>query len=168
MLLLTALVVKKSYFLAENYFTFPEKRRSPKLNGTNSKSGHSWKNGKTPKKYNQSDLIHDSNHIMTLSIMTLENLKAFVLNQSILFQPSDSDKFRKVDLQKENTKEKKRNVHNTASELYNDLLQTYFGEYCDLLDAKRSKMNAKYDPTNLRIDEYDYSEWYKELVARRR
>ena len=95
---------------------------------------------------------------MTLSIMTLENLKAFVLNQSILFQPSDSDKFRKVDLQKENTKEKKTNVHNTASELYNDLLQTYFGEYCDLLDAKRSKMNAKYNPTNLRIDEYDYSE----------
>ena len=41
MLLLTALVVKKSYFLAENYFTFPEKRRSPKLNGTNTKSGHS-------------------------------------------------------------------------------------------------------------------------------
>ena len=59
-------------------------------------------------------------------------------------------------------------MYNTASELYNDLLQTYFGECCDLLDAKRSKMNAEYDPANLTLNEYDYSEWYKELVARRR
>ena len=63
MLLLTVLVVKNSYFLAENYFTFPEKRRRPKLKGTNTKFGYSWKDGKTPKKYNKSDLIHDSNHI---------------------------------------------------------------------------------------------------------
>ena len=31
------------------------------------------------------------------------------------------------------------------------------------MGAKRSKMDPKYDPTNLTLDEYDYSEWYNEL-----
>ena len=54
-------------------------------------------------------------------------------------------------------------MYNRASELYNDLLQTYSHEYYNSLDAKRSKIGPKYDPTNLTLDEYDYSEWYKEL-----
>ena len=54
-------------------------------------------------------------------------------------------------------------MHNTALELYNDLLQIHFDEYYSLLGVKRSKMDSKYDPANLTLDEYDYSEWHKEL-----
>ena len=38
-------------------------------------------------------------------------------------------------------------MYNTASELYNELLETCFNEFYDLLDAKRSKMDTKYDLT---------------------
>ena len=50
-----------------------------------------------------------------------------------------------------------------SSELYNDLLETYFDEYYDLWDEKGSKIDPKYNPTNLTLDEYDYNEWYKEI-----
>ena len=33
------------------------------------------------------------------------------------------------------------------------------------MDAKRSKINPKYNPVNLNIVEYDYSEWYKEKLV---
>ena len=42
------------------------------------------------------------------------------------------------------------------------MLETYFDEYYDLSDEKRSKIEPKYDPANLELEEYDYSEWYKE------
>lgn len=54
-------------------------------------------------------------------------------------------------------------VYNTASKLHNELLTTCFDEYNDLSDAKRNKMNLKYDSANLALDEYDYSEWYKKI-----
>ena len=53
-------------------------------------------------------------------------------------------------------------MYDTASELYNDLFETYFDEYNDLSDAKRSKIDPNYDPANLTLDEYYYSEQYKE------
>ena len=34
--------------------------------------------------------------------------------------------------------------------------------YYDLSDAKRNKIDPKYDPANITLHEYDYSEWYKE------
>ena len=45
-----------------------------------------------------------------------------------------------------------------SSELYNDLLEIYFDKYYGLSDAKGSKIEPKYDPTNLTLDEYDYNE----------
>ena len=54
-------------------------------------------------------------------------------------------------------------VYNTASKLHNELLTTCFDEYNDLSDAKRNKMNLKYDSANLALDEYDYSERYKKI-----
>ena len=53
-------------------------------------------------------------------------------------------------------------LKNIASDLYNDLLETYFDEYYDLSDKKRSKIDPKYDPANLEHDECDYSELCKE------
>ena len=53
-------------------------------------------------------------------------------------------------------------MYDAASDLYNELLWIYFDEYYDLLDATRSKMDSKYNPINVTLDEYDYKEWYKE------
>ena len=72
---------------------------------------------------------------------------------------NDLDKFNKLRTQKE-----KKNVYDTFSELYNNLLERYFDEYYDLSDAKRIKIGAKYDPANLALDEYDYNEWYKKII----
>ena len=54
-------------------------------------------------------------------------------------------------------------MHNTASELSNDLLQTYFDEYEDSHYAKKVKWAPNIIPLYLTLDEFDYSEWYKEL-----
>ena len=54
-------------------------------------------------------------------------------------------------------------MYNRDSQLHNDLLQTYFDEYYDLSDSKRTKMDPKSDPANLKLDEYGYSEWYKKV-----
>ena len=53
-------------------------------------------------------------------------------------------------------------MYDTVSKLYNEVLGTYFDEWYDLSDAKRSKVDYKYDPINLTPDPYDYEECYKE------
>ena len=59
-------------------------------------------------------------------------------------------------------KTKNKNMYNIASELYNEFLEIYFDEYIDLSDSKKKKnLNDKYDPTNLILDTYDYSIWFK-------
>ena len=56
-------------------------------------------------------------------------------------------------------------MYDTPSELSSDLLEKYFDKYYDLSDAKRNKIDPKYGPANLTLDEYDeYNEWYKENV----
>ena len=42
------------------------------------------------------------------------------------------------------------------------MLRIYFNGYYDLSDEKLSEKDPKYDPANLTLDQYDYSEWYKE------
>ena len=44
-------------------------------------------------------------------------------------------------------------VYNTASGLFNG--------YSNFSDGRRSKMNPKYDLSNLKHDAYDYEEWSK-------
>ena len=41
-----------------------------------------------------------------------------------------------------------------ASRLYIDFLEMYFYEYNELPDAKRNKMEPKYDPDNLFLETY--------------
>ena len=55
-------------------------------------------------------------------------------------------------------------MYDTASELYNELPETYFDEYNDFSEDERSKMDPKYYPTNFTFDVYDYEEWYKEKL----
>ena len=47
---------------------------------------------------------------------------------------------------KQETEKKKTNVHDTASELYNELLKTYYDEYFYLSHAKSKKLDRKYKP----------------------
>ena len=62
---------------------------------------------------------------------------------------------------KQETEMKKTNVHDKASELYNELLEIYYDEHCYLSHAKRKKMNRKYKPKKLFIKGYNYSMWSK-------
>ena len=47
---------------------------------------------------------------------------------------------------------------NIASELHNELLEIYLDKFIDFSDAKRNKMNLKYDPMNFTLDAYDDEE----------
>ena len=49
-------------------------------------------------------------------------------------------------------------MYGASLRLYNDLLETYFDEYYNLSDAKRSKIDSAYGPANLILDEYVYIE----------
>ena len=52
-------------------------------------------------------------------------------------------------------------MHDTALELYNELLETYFDEYHYLSHGKRKKMDPKCKPKKLFAKGYDYREWSK-------
>ena len=116
-----------------------------------------------PWKYNKSDLIYDVNYsfnkycnIKKFANLSLKSKYSFLAN---FF--NDLNKFNSLKVQKEKQKKKKTNEYDTASKLYNVLLKTYFDEYYNLSDAKRSKMDPRYDPANLTLDEHEYSELYK-------
>ena len=135
-------IVKKYYQRLDKAFGFDKKKGDETIN----------KDDKEPtlKKCNKSDLIYDSKH----SFCKYHTIKKFY---NLSLQPkysflvdffNDLDKFSNL----KTLKEKNTNVYDTASELHNDLLETCFGEYNDLSDAKGSKMDPKYDPTNLALD----------------
>ena len=74
---------------------------------------------------------------------------------------NDLDKFNKLKTIKEKTEKKKTNVFNAASELYNDLLGIYFDEYYELPNAKKEKIESKYDPTELFLKPYNCDVWFE-------
>ena len=50
-------------------------------------------------------------------------------------------------------------MYDTASELFNDLLEAYYDEYFYLLYAERNKMESKYKPKKLFLETYNYDGW---------
>ena len=50
-------------------------------------------------------------------------------------------------------------MYNTASKLYNNLLGIYFDEYYGLAEAKRKKLESKYEPDKLFLEAYNYDVW---------
>ena len=50
-------------------------------------------------------------------------------------------------------------MHNTASKLYDEMLQIYYDTYYYLSHAKRQKVNCKYNSKNLFIKGYDDIMW---------
>ena len=73
---------------------------------------------------------------------------------------NDLNKFKKLN-NKEKTGKRKTNIYPTASELYNELWETYLDEYFYLSHVKRKKMNPKYKLEKLFSKGYDYSMWSK-------
>ena len=101
---------------------------------------------KDDKKHNKSDLIYDANHSLQKYHSTKKSGR-LALKSKCLFLANfcdDLDKFSRLKPQKEkHTHKKTTNVYDTASALYNMLLEIYFDEYYDLSDAKGSKMNPQ-------------------------
>ena len=81
---------------------------------------------------------------------------SFQSNNSFLQEfLNDLSKFKKLKTIKQKAEKNNTNVCDTALELYNELLETYYDEYCSLSDAKRKKMDRKYKPKTLFIEGYD-------------
>ena len=102
---------------------------------------------------------------MTVNILIIFfQIKIFVSTRSFKYLNiyfKDLNKFKELKTIKQETEKKETNVYDTALELYNELLERYFDEYCYLSHAKRTKINGKCKPKNLFIKGYDYSEWSK-------
>ena len=83
----------------------------------------------TLKKYNKSTLVYGSNYSFLKHYCDIKNSDNFSFKSMYSFLIrffNDLDKSNKLMPQKEETKEKKTNVYNTASELYNDFLEIFF------------------------------------------
>ena len=52
-------------------------------------------------------------------------------------------------------------MYDKASDLYNDFLAIYFNECNELTDARRNKMEHKYDPAKLFLEKYNYEVWFE-------
>ena len=50
-------------------------------------------------------------------------------------------------------------MHDRASELYDEFLEIYHDKYNKFWDASKRKLDDKYDPEELFLEEYDYSVW---------
>ena len=50
-------------------------------------------------------------------------------------------------------------MYDTALELYNDFLGTYYHKCYGLSHDKRKRIESKSDPKDLFLDRYDYSVW---------
>ena len=53
----------------------------------------------------------------------------------------------------------------TASELYNDLLEIYLDRYNKISANKQERLGKKYSFSNLALHDYDYSLWFEESDA---
>ena len=52
-------------------------------------------------------------------------------------------------------------MYDKASDLDNDFLAIYFIECNELPDARRNKMEHKYDPAKLFLEKYNYEVWFE-------
>lgn len=50
-------------------------------------------------------------------------------------------------------------MYHAASELYNVLIEIYFDKYYGFSDATKKKKDTQYNPFNLMLDGYDYTNW---------
>ena len=96
----------------------------------------------TSRNYNKSNLIYDRKYSFYKYYNDNKNFDNLSFKSKYSFLRNflnDLNKFKKLKTIKQETKKKKTNVHNTASQLYNELLETHFHEYYYLSHAKRKK-----------------------------
>ena len=61
---------------------------------------------------------------------------------------------------------REKNVDDKASELYNDFLGICYHRYMSYQMIKEKKIESKYDPKDLFLDEYGYSVWLEKEEER--
>ena len=54
--------------------------------------------------------------------------------------------------------------YDNASELYNEYLGVHCDQYMTLSEAKKRKLDNKYEPKNLFLKGFDYSVWSEKLT----
>ena len=98
------------------------------------------------------NLIHNGNYsFCKYHIINKFNNLYYESKYFCLIDSQYLDKFSGLEPQKGESKEKKTNVYEKASELY-DQVEIHFDEYYDLSNARESKMDPKHDPANLTLD----------------
>ena len=105
-------------------------------------------------KYNRSTLIYDSKHSFYpyLNIKSFSTFSPTSKYSILLLFFNDLNKFNSLNPQ--SIKERKVSVYDNTPELYNEYLEIYFGQYMALLDARKRKLENKYNPINLFLDTY--------------
>ena len=100
----------------------------------------------TLKKYNKSNLIYNTKYSFYKYHPDGKKFDKLSFKSKYSFPIdffNDLNEFNNLNTQKEKTqKKKKTNMYDTASELYNNLLATYFDEYYYLSGAERKKYGA--------------------------
>ena len=70
--------------------------------------------------------------------------------------------FKKFTLRRVNTKEKKKTVHRTAKNLFNNLLRIYHSNPVNISDKEKEQMDGKYSPNDLLIKVHRFKKLKKE------
>ena len=114
------------------------------------------------RKYNRSTLIYDSKHSFYpyLNIKSFSTFSPTSKYSILLLFFNDLNKFNSLNPQ--SIKERKVSVYDNTPELYSEYLEIYFGQYMALLDARKRKLENKYNPINLFLDTYSYNSWFEE------
>ena len=115
------------------------------------------------KKYNKSDLIYDSRYSIYsyLNITNSISISPESKYPILLLVYTELNKINNLKLQKGHTKEKKRTLYNTSSELYSTYLGIYFGQHMAFPDASKKELGDKCNPINLFLDIYNYDDWFE-------
>ena len=116
------------------------------------------------KKYKESDLVYNNKYSLYKYNDTNKFKRKYFETKYVLVNfRRDLNKFKSLETCKGRTKENKINVYKKVSELYNELLGMYFGEYINFSVAKSRTIDSKCKPKNSFLGDYDCDDWYEEL-----
>ena len=120
-------ISKKQYQKLDNFFEFDKiiKKEEPMF-----------------KNYSKSNLIYNGKYSFYKYYLDSKKFDNLSVKSKYSFLHKffyDLSKFKILKITKQETEKKKPNMHDRASELYNELLETYFDEYYYLSHAKTKK-----------------------------
>ena len=106
------------------------------------------------KNYSKSSLIYDANHSFYKYYCDSKKFNNLSFKSKYSFLAEFFKDLNKFNNLKTHTKKE-------ASELYNELLKSYFDEYTELSDAKRKNIKFKYISNKLFFKAYNYDPWFE-------